>query len=81
MKIMGCSLVCNDHWRIWEIGTGAVVVQMGIGNLSLYHILLGSLFYPEDGGSRFTKILVTIYQITWYHISEGCNYNLPSNWI
>jgi len=28
------------------------------------------LFYPEDGGNRFTKLLIPIYQNTQHHISE-----------
>jgi hypothetical protein len=29
-----------------------------------------TFFYPEDGGSRFSKTLVMIYQTPWCHIKH-----------
>jgi hypothetical protein len=31
------------------------------------------LFYQEDGGNKFPKTLVPIYQTTWCHIAKDCN--------
>jgi hypothetical protein len=30
-----------------------------------------SVFYSEDRGSRFSKMLLLLYHITWHHISEA----------